>query len=230
MIVVGGTNRTDNLLDSGGVVSAYGPALDVFAPGMEILATGIEGGLAMGTGTSASTALASGLCALIWSVRPGELPETVERHLFEECEDLGAPGNDPDWGWGRIDAEASVVAAVVTDITANGSDGHVTIDQGTNLQVEITCTPAIYNGQYADWWLLASSPYGLHSFRLSPPGWIPGLVVTYQGLLVGLGPLTVFNSPGLPVGGYEFFFGMDLNANGVLDPSVIYDSIQVTVQ
>jgi len=55
--------------------------------------------------------------------------------------------------------------------------------------------------------------------------------VTYQGTLFEFGPMYVLNSSGLPVGTYVFYFGVDLDMNGVLDPAeAFYDSVQVTVQ
>ncbi len=117
VIVVGGTDEADALLSDAFVTSAHGLALDVFAPGANILSTYVSPsglGLGLGSGTSSSTALVSGLCGLLWSARPGSTPAEVEAYLTGGCVDLGPPGEDDYWGFGRIDAHASVLAALAT--------------------------------------------------------------------------------------------------------------------
>ena len=104
VIIVGATNPNDGKAS----FSAYGQAVDVYAPGTNIVSTGLPGGLATGSGTSASTPIVAGICALIWSNRPHLTADEVEERLYYGCVDLGAPGNDSYWGWGRVDSYASV--------------------------------------------------------------------------------------------------------------------------
>jgi subtilisin family serine protease len=108
VIVVGGTDQEDNRTSC----SAFGLAVDVFAPGIDILSTGIPGALAIsGCGTSASTPMAAGVSALVWTVEPLLTPDQVAAHLFSGCVDLGPPGNDVTWGWGRINSYSTVLTA-----------------------------------------------------------------------------------------------------------------------
>ena len=100
VIVVGATDQSDARPSW----SAYGLAVDVFAPGADIVSTGVPGVLAIGSGTSATTPIAAGISGLIWSLAPGLPPDQVEDYLFAGCVDLGAPGEDDLWGWGRVDA------------------------------------------------------------------------------------------------------------------------------
>ena len=105
VIVVGGTDPNDDRT----YCSAYGLAVDLFAPGIDIYSTGIPGGLAIsGCGTSASTPMVAGVGALVWSIDPTLTPGQVERHVLLGCDDLGAPGEDETWGWGRANSHASV--------------------------------------------------------------------------------------------------------------------------
>ena len=104
VIVVGSTDPSDGKCD----FSAYGLAVDVYAPGSDIVSTGIPGGLAIGSGTSASTPIVAGICALVWSNRPSLTPDQIEQRLFNGCVDLGVPGNDSYWGWGRVDSYLAV--------------------------------------------------------------------------------------------------------------------------
>lgn len=119
VIVVGASDSDDNRPDW----SAYGLAVDVFAPGNEIISIALNGGLGIGSGTSAAAPMATGLCGLIWAVRPDLVPDEVEQYLFGGCADLGAPGNDDIWGWGRISSASSVYDVCFdfgSDCNANG--------------------------------------------------------------------------------------------------------------
>ena len=41
--------------------------------------------------------------------------------------------------------------------------------------------------------------------------------MTLQSVLVNLGSTVIFNTPSLGAGTYTFYFGVDLNKNGILD-------------
>ena len=226
VIIVGATDPNDDKAS----FSAYGLAVDVFAPGTDIYSTGMPSGLAIGSGTSASAPMAAGICALVWSNRPHLTADQVEECLFTGCVDLGAPGEDPYWGWGRIDAHASIAAAGGADIKANGNDGSVMIFQGQNLDIEISLDPGAEAGSDADWWLLVSSPFGWYHYNLGGNNWTPGFVVTYMGSLTSFGPFTAFSGTAMFAGSYTFYFGVDMNMNGSPDLGVsYYDSVDVTV-
>ncbi|MHC5211072.1 MAG: S8 family serine peptidase [Planctomycetota bacterium] len=116
VLVVGGTEQNDELLSDAFVTSAHGLAVDVFAPGADMLSTFMNPsgglGLGIGSGTSSSVAVASGLCGLVWSLQAEFTTQHVEAFLFAGCDDLGPPGEDPFWGWGRIHSSGSVAAAL----------------------------------------------------------------------------------------------------------------------
>jgi subtilisin family serine protease len=59
-------------------------------------------------GTSAATPIAAGVAALILSLEP-DLTQTEVRHFLERfAKDLGEPGRDEYYGWGRVDARAAL--------------------------------------------------------------------------------------------------------------------------
>ena len=59
-------------------------------------------------GTSAACPIAAGVAALILSVEPN-LPSDEVRHFLERsAKDLGDPGRDDYYGWGRVDARAAL--------------------------------------------------------------------------------------------------------------------------
>jgi len=118
----------------------------------------------------------------------------------------------------------------IPDIKANGSDGPVTIKQSDVLNLEVALNPNDAPVVDYDWWILADTAFGWYSYRMSTHSFVPGLAVTHQGQLFAFGPNTVFSGANLPVGSYEFFFGVDAQMNGVPDMNVMYlDSVGVTV-
>jgi thermitase len=84
--------------------SNHGPEVDAAAPGVDIYSTTLNDAYSSATGTSAAAPHVSGLAALVWSVRPHLTNEEVSRVITETARDLGAPGWDEFYGWGRIDA------------------------------------------------------------------------------------------------------------------------------
>ncbi|MFT7677991.1 MAG: subtilisin family serine protease [Planctomycetota bacterium] len=109
VIVVGATTIGDNL--SG--FSNYGHLVDLVAPGTDIFTTSANGNNSYATvsGTSFSCPLTAGLCALIFSLNPGLTPDEVEQVLRDSCDDLGAPGLDDTFGYGRINLKQAMALA-----------------------------------------------------------------------------------------------------------------------
>ncbi len=104
VIVVGASDQGDNRAG----FSAYGRAVDVFSPGTDILSTCNGGGYCTLSGTSMATPLANGIVGLIWSADPSAGRAAVQNALFLGCVDLGDPGNDDTYGWGRVDSFRSM--------------------------------------------------------------------------------------------------------------------------
>jgi alpha-tubulin suppressor-like RCC1 family protein len=73
-------------------------------------------------GTSMSCPVAAGVAALILSVDPN-LTNTQVRYILERsAKDLGAPGRDDYYGWGRVDARAALDVAM-NDLSDLNNDG-----------------------------------------------------------------------------------------------------------
>lgn len=123
-----------------------------------------------------------------------------------------------------------VLAIPIPDIKVNGSDGPLTLTTDDFISSVIELDAADFEGDDADWWVLASTPLGLFSYDINADAWMPGLNVTYQGPLFDLIPYnlpTIFNPP---EGLYTFYFGIDMVMNGEITDSCIYcDSVDVTV-
>jgi serine protease len=106
--------------------SNYGPELSLVAPGGDnlvdqngdsypdgILQLSLEDNdptrfrYRFESGTSFSVAHVSGVAALVWSLHPDWSAATVRAALLETARDLGAPGPDPLYGGGLLDAAAA---------------------------------------------------------------------------------------------------------------------------
>ncbi|MCC7390423.1 MAG: S8 family serine peptidase [Phycisphaerales bacterium] len=107
VIVVGATTSGD----SKSSFSAYGPSVDLMAPGSGVYTTNSNSGYAAVDGTSFSAPLTAGLIGLIWSYNPGLSPDEVEAILKAGCDDLGSAGVDNTYGYGRIDSYESLLLA-----------------------------------------------------------------------------------------------------------------------
>jgi len=59
-------------------------------------------------GTSAAAPIAAGVAALILSIEPDLTNKEVQHFLERSAEDLGDPGRDDYYGWGRVDARAAL--------------------------------------------------------------------------------------------------------------------------
>ncbi len=126
VVIVGASEYSDQRAS----FSAYGKAVDIFAPGYDILSTCNGGGYCSASGTSMATPVANGVASLIWSINPALTPSQVEQILFTSCQDLGAPGNDDFFGWGRVDVRNAAQAAAATLICPSdfNRDGFVNGD------------------------------------------------------------------------------------------------------
>jgi len=94
--------------------STYGPYIDLAAPGSGTYTTFKGGGYGSASGTSFSTPLTAGLIALIFAANPSLTPTQVEQILKTTTNDLGEPGYDIYYGWGRINTSKALRVAAGT--------------------------------------------------------------------------------------------------------------------
>jgi len=115
--------------------SSYGPAIDAAAPGVDIHSTYKDGTYITASGTSASTAFASGLAALLLSREPLLTPDEIEKQIQLTCDDVNAaehPGYDEYLGAGRINAAKALAALPAVPQTIHAAIKY-DYDQNGNL-------------------------------------------------------------------------------------------------
>lgn len=107
-------------VDSSGARASFsnrGPALDVMAPGVDVLSTWpLRDGYFEKSGTSMAGPHVSGLAALAWAADPSLSAAQVTEVITSTAIDLGPAGRDDRHGYGLIDARAAV-QAVLGDVT-----------------------------------------------------------------------------------------------------------------
>ena len=127
IISVSATTSSDSIAS----FSTYGPYIDLSAPGVGVYSTIRGGTYGSVSGTSFSAPLTAGLAALMLSANPSLSPAQVEQILKSTTVDLGQPGYDEYYGWGRIDAYAAVKQATDGSLPVDTSPPKVSIAEPT---------------------------------------------------------------------------------------------------
>jgi len=182
VVSVAATDRYDERWSD----STYNDMVDVAAPGVNIFSFW-PGGHGWWSSTSLAATHVSSLAALIWSVNPNLTPDQVEEIIKSTAVDLGDPGRDDYYGYGRIDAAAAVMTTThylevePVNVLAFGR----VCDQGNPPSQKITnpnTNASTWRAMPTDRWLSISDPAGLTpSFAT---------VSIDSGQLQGYGPYT----------------------------------------
>ena len=87
--------------------------VEISAPGVGIIGpyNANDNSYALFTGTSMAAPHVSGLAALLATVNPSLTAAGIRAAIIASAVDLGAPGLDPVFGFGRIDVASAVAAA-----------------------------------------------------------------------------------------------------------------------
>lgn len=110
-MAVAAVDRNRRLAD----FSSRGPAglcnecgVEISAPGVSIRSTVPGGGYGVKSGTSMACPHVSGAAALLKELHPTWAPSQIRARLKVTAADLGAPGNDPQFGAGLLDCRRAV--------------------------------------------------------------------------------------------------------------------------
>jgi thermitase len=110
ILAVGATGSNDVLAS----FSSRGNYIDLCAPGAGIYTTGLGGTYASGSGTSFAAPIVAGVAALVISAKPSLSGQQIQDILKHNADDLGTTGWDSSYGWGRVNAQRAVAAAVAS--------------------------------------------------------------------------------------------------------------------
>lgn len=110
VIAVGATDMYDNLWDG----SNYGSKIDVVAPGVDIITTGVDGEYSIWTGTSVAAPHVSSIAGMLLSIKPDMNPAQIDMVIKKTSDDrIGDSGKDKlGWdeyyGYGRVNAHDAI--------------------------------------------------------------------------------------------------------------------------
>jgi parallel beta-helix repeat protein len=107
VVAVTATDESDNTAE----FSNFGDWGEVAAPGVHIYSTVWDDSYAYMSGTSMSAPHVSGVASLIWSQFPSMTRDQVRAQLRYTADDLGDPGFDVYYGYGRVNARRAVEQA-----------------------------------------------------------------------------------------------------------------------
>jgi subtilisin family serine protease len=88
--------------------SNYGNKIELAAPGESVYSTVLSNTYGYKTGTSMACPHVAGLAALLLSYRPTLTNDELRNSLHATVDDLGTPGKDTYYGYGRINAEKAI--------------------------------------------------------------------------------------------------------------------------
>lgn len=89
--------------DASAEFSNHNVDVEIAAPGVDILSAQLGGGYVRHSGTSMATPHVAGAAALLWGLHPRSSATAIRERLDDAVVDLGAPGRDDVFGFGRLD-------------------------------------------------------------------------------------------------------------------------------
>lgn len=140
VFTVGETDHNDAVVP----LSSVGPALDIAAPGVDILAavptTRNATGYQVQAGTSFATPIVAAAAAWVWTVRPTLTVAQLTEVLRRSARDIGQPGFDNASGYGMLDIPRALTAPTPADDPMEPNDD---VDQVKPGLLFGTGTPAL---------------------------------------------------------------------------------------
>lgn len=140
VIAVTATDRSGSFWSG----SAKGPEAVVSAPGTDIISTSprelYASGYNLGEGTSASSAIVSGIAALIRAKYPNMSAANVINRMIRTADDAGPSGRDPQYGYGKVNA----LKALTQDVPEVKSNPLITASESTGSSPSANSLGMVY--------------------------------------------------------------------------------------
>src|SRR5262249_28468535 len=196
VLAVSATNSTDGVTG----FSTTGSFVDIAAPGVGLWSTlwlrGEGDTYGVANGTSAACPDGAGAAALALSLRPDLSADQLAEVLEAGADDQGAPGKDPEYGYGRLNLLRTVQIAAdpnvlrhsrIQGVVAGAQAGQVTVMLNNGQQTQIDG-----NGAYH----FDNLPAGTYSVSASGPSgstapqqaWLSGTLLSVATLNFSFGP------------------------------------------
>ena len=119
--------------------SQYNDRVDLCAPGQSIMTIDHNGSYKAVSGTSFSSPIVAGACAVLLAKDPDLTAGQVETILKDTAQDLGTGGPDIYFGSGRIQLDAAVAAvAVSTPLKVESFETDKTSGQAVNTSIQLS--------------------------------------------------------------------------------------------
>lgn len=183
VIAVGATNGRDDLV----LFSNTGYHNSVTAPGFDIISAGSVGGDTASryewmSGTSMATPFVTGLVTYMLTFDPYLTPGQIKTMLEQSAYDLGEAGYDPRFGYGRVDALATIGnAQYAATQTSDYSDKVIAVQVRNIAQAYDSGVPGyesavpnqtvyLYDARDRFVRLTKTNDYGYAIFPMLPPG------------------------------------------------------------
>jgi subtilisin len=102
-------------IDSANVIAPFssrGPEVELSAPGVQVLSTVPGGGFGTKSGTSMACPHVSGGAAVVWGAHRFASNVQIWNLLASSADNLGPPGWDPLYGYGRLDVDQAAMALI----------------------------------------------------------------------------------------------------------------------
>ena len=123
--------------------SNRGSYVDIAAPGGSILSTvpTAKGSYSYMSGTSMAAPHVAALAALLKAARPAMTPDQIEQTMKTTALDLGTPGRDDDYGYGRIRPVNALVAVLASTPVSPSATSTPTSAPSSTPSSKPTATP-----------------------------------------------------------------------------------------
>ncbi|MBI3089969.1 MAG: hypothetical protein HYY96_04825 [Candidatus Tectomicrobia bacterium] len=192
-----------------------------------------------GAGTLSWTAESANEALVLVSPRLPEVASSRERKLVLSMApgyDTTAPGGGAETTVRVSDASGSerdfmdirVRLESIADIKGNRTDGPLSLGSTDAFVLSIGLDAAGHEGEEADWWVAAATPFGIF--------WFDGTTFTTtpaafrQAPITDVDELEIINLPGgLPVGSFTLFFAVDTTQDGIVNEPLYYDDLRLEV-
>jgi subtilisin family serine protease len=215
VLAVSATNSTDGVTG----FSTTGSFVDIAAPGVGLWSTlwlrGEGDTYGVANGTSAACPHVAGAAALALSLRPELTAAQLAEVLEAGADDQGAPGKDPEYGYGRLNLLRTVQIAAdpnvlsrsrIQGVVAGAQAGQVTVVLSNGQQTQTDAS-----GGYS----FDNLPAGAYTVSVSGPGvsmapqqaWLSGTALSVATINFSVGPNAAqFFAPVAPPGDGATYF------------------------